>query len=573
MESDDGTRFRAPEGAYQCVDWANPLQVRAAPSSAAATLPTAPRTARRGEAPRLSATTVWSQRHARTDAHGGEASASVVDHLAAQGVDLHGADIDAGATLPDVLLPGVPTSNCRVAKPTRPKTGLRSSHSSFITRVQTIGDIGKAVSQKGEGATVSLLSIEKTLLWFASVDGRIRDPLLRITFATAPTCHDFNQYTRAADRMDVIVGFAGGDLVWIDPITLRYTRLNKRGCISTSSVRQVRWIPGQESLFLAAHDDGCILVMDRDREDSTDFAASCRRTDGWDSRTSVLVSRPVSGGSARATSRETPWARLNPVSHWRVSRRALTDFAFSPDRLQVAVVAEDGLLRIVDMDAECLVRAQQSYFGGFMCVCWSPDGSLILTGGQDDLLSFWSAEVGGIVARAQGHKSFVTDMAFDPWYKAGSDVYRILSVGEDAQVCVWDFCSAALQRPRAHAQRADHASLAGSVMLSDEVPVYSSALSRTLVSTLQPAAVWSVPGPYLVGVRVRATSVVLLHCDGQVDLFRRPVRPIFDTRDADSGDASETKNVSRMTRAFGSSFGFTGLRKRQSQYMGGLATA
>jgi WD40 repeat protein len=42
----------------------------------------------------------------------------------------------------------------------------------------------------------------------------------------------------------------------------------------------------------------------------------------------------------------------NPVSHWRVSRRAVVDFVFSPDVKYVAAISEDGCLRVIDTLAE-----------------------------------------------------------------------------------------------------------------------------------------------------------------------------------------------------------------------------
>lgn len=89
-----------------------------------------------------------------------------------------------------------------------------------------------------------------------------------------------------------------------------------------------------------------------------------------------------------------------------------------------------------------------SYYGGMICVCWSPDGRYIVTGGQDDLVSIWSLEERALVARCQGHSSWVTDVQFDPW-RCDDRTYRIGSVGEDCQLLLWDFSVGMLHRPRA----------------------------------------------------------------------------------------------------------------------------
>lgn len=95
-----------------------------------------------------------------------------------------------------------------------------------------------------------------------------------------------------------------------------------------------------------------------------------------------------------------------------------------------------------------LLHVFRGYYGGLMCVCWSPDGRYIVTGGQDDLVSIWSLEDSMLVARCQGHNSWVSGVAFDPW-RCDERNYRIGSVGEDCQLLLWDFSVGMLHRPRA----------------------------------------------------------------------------------------------------------------------------
>jgi catabolite repression protein CreC len=71
----------------------------------------------------------------------------------------------------------------------------------------------------------------------------------------------------------------------------------------------------------------------------------------------------------------------------------------------------------------------------------------VLTGGQDDLLSIWSLPDRQIVARCQGHNSWVTAVAFDPW-RCDDRNYRFGSVGDDCKLLLWDFSVGMLHRPR-----------------------------------------------------------------------------------------------------------------------------
>ena len=99
-----------------------------------------------------------------------------------------------------------------------------------------------------------------------------------------------------------------------------------------------------------------------------------------------------------------------------------------------------------------LLDVYMSYYGGMLCVCWSPDGRYIVTGGQDDLVSIWSLEDSILVARCQGHSSWVTGVAFDPW-RCDERNYRFGSVGEDCRLLLWDFSVGMLHRPRAASVR------------------------------------------------------------------------------------------------------------------------
>jgi len=101
-----------------------------------------------------------------------------------------------------------------------------------------------------------------------------------------------------------------------------------------------------------------------------------------------------------------------------------------------------------------LIDCYASYFGALTCIAWSPDGRFILvsqnddtlatltepskTGGQDDLLTIFSPWEQRVVARCQGHSSFVSAVAFDD-LRCDGRTYRFGSVGEDNKlilVCV-----------------------------------------------------------------------------------------------------------------------------------------
>ncbi|KAF9322082.1 hypothetical protein BG006_002478 [Podila minutissima] len=93
--------------------------------------------------------------------------------------------------------------------------------------------------------------------------------LARILANPFPTYHDVNVLTRSCDSLDVIIGFSTGDIIWFDPLCNKYYRLNKQATIKDSAVTMIKWMPGSESQFMAAFQDGTIVIMDKERDDSS----------------------------------------------------------------------------------------------------------------------------------------------------------------------------------------------------------------------------------------------------------------------------------------------------------------
>jgi len=475
----------------------------------------------------------------------------------------------------------------------RPKNNLKASGNSLVTRVQTNQDLGRVLAHRTDAVHLTFLIYSRSLLWFAGAGHKAREPTARVSFSAVPTCIDVNQYTRSGDGLDVLVGFASGDVLWIDPVAMRYSRLNKGGVVTNSDVRQVRWLPQSESTFITAHEDGVVLVWDRDGEDTVGVSASdSEHTNGadapapawtapdasWDSRLSMHVvcpeERTEAGASAqhgaRSKGRAASRARQNPVRVWYIARTRIHDMAFSPDLRQLALVAADGLLRIVDLDTETLLHAFQSYFGSLLCTCWSADGRLLLTGGEDDLVSIWAPSEGRLIARAQGNTSFVRGLAFDPWRWQGDDgMYRIISVGEDRRICFFDFSSGALRRPRTTHRSslvAHPAQSALSLQGVAERSVYVPAQPRDLVPYVEPIATARLPGDLLVGVRVNPAHLLVLHRDGQMDEYARPAAAR--EMDPSTADVREAETGRESPRPLPRAFSIHGGRNRRSHYFG-----
>ncbi|KAL9099839.1 MAG: hypothetical protein Q9163_004715 [Psora crenata] len=330
----------------------------------------------------------------------------------------------------------------------KPKTNLVKSNSQLISRVIPHEQLSKRLQEHVPEGLFVFANIDRAYQWldFSLPMHARAHPLLKILFAKAHVlCHDINHFTQSTNHIDVIMGANTGDIVWFEAYSQKYVRINKGNIISASPIFEIRWLPGSENLFLASHTDGTLIVYDKERDDATFIPETPYGTPSPDHR----LSTPENHGPLHINkSVNSKNQKSNPVASWKISNHCITAFAFSPDSRHLAVVSEEGSLRIINYLQEQLTDLYPSYYGAFTCVCWSPDGKYILTGGQDDLVSIWSLHERRLVARCQGHRSWVTAVAFDPWRCDGRN-YRFGSVGEDRRLLLWDFNVGMPRRPKA----------------------------------------------------------------------------------------------------------------------------
>ncbi|KAL1920333.1 uncharacterized protein VTP21DRAFT_1479 [Calcarisporiella thermophila] len=408
----------------------------------------------------------------------------------------------------------------------KPKNNITKTNSSFVSRIDTHPSLARILASKTNENTYLFYNLSKSFYW-ADLMTKPQETISRIDFAVAhPTCHDANLLTRGYDHLDIVIGFSSSDLIWFDPLCMKYVRLNKAGVINNSPVVSVKWMPGSENLFMAAHQDGSIVIYDKDRDDQ------------------AFTPSPPSSPDCFHVTRPAKNSKYNPVSHWFVSTKPITAFAFSPDCQHVAVVGVDGCLRVIEFLSERLHDTYRSYFGGLSCVAWSPDGRYILTGGQDDLVTIWAFREQRIVARCQGHASWVTSVAFDPW-RCDERNYRFGSVGEDTKLLLWDFSVSALHKPKGghHSQR--RSSLASTLTGASAntslrrivqensnsgvakqhdpiVNIVHPVLPKTEVAMLQPVMAKSIHSDPVVELHFREDAVVTTDRKGRVKVWTRP---------------------------------------------------
>jgi len=334
----------------------------------------------------------------------------------------------------------------------KPKNNIVKSNSSFVSRVIPHESMVKRLAEHSADGIFAFANVNRAFMWLdLSAPSEMKtENMTKVLFTKAHAiCHDVNRLTQSTSHIDVILGFNTGDMIWYEPISQKYARINKNGIINNSAVNAIWWLPNKENFFLAAHTDGSLIVYDKEKED-TEFipeespAETAYSPSGSSNGDSTPRRQYKLNIKKSVQSRN---QKSNPVSVWKISNQKINAVAFSPDGRHLAVAAEDGTLTIMDYLAETLLDVHRSFFGAMLTVTWSPDSRYVLTGGQDDLVSIWSVADHALVARCVGHESWVKDVKFDPW-RCDERNYRFGSVGEDCRLLLWDFSVGMLGRPK-----------------------------------------------------------------------------------------------------------------------------
>lgn len=313
-----------------------------------------------------------------------------------------------------------------------------SKYSSGATRNGTVGttslsNLNSNPNFDGKG-TYLIFNVGDTI-FISDLNSQDKDPIKSIHFSNSnPLCHAFDP--DAKDGHDLLIGLNSGDVY---SVSLRQQlqdlgkklvgahHYNKDGTVNNSRCTSVAWVPKGDGAFVVAHADGNLYVYEKNKDGAADpsFPAAKDQT-----QFSVAHART---------------SKSNPIARWHICQGSINSIAFSNDGVHMAAVGRDGYLRVFDYLKEQVICGGKSYYGALLCCAWSGDGKYILTGGEDDLVQVWSMEDRKVVAWGEGHNSWVSGVAFDPyWSPPNSDdsgenvVYRFGSVGQDTQLLLWD---------------------------------------------------------------------------------------------------------------------------------------
>ena len=108
---------------------------------------------------------------------------------------------------------------------------------------------------------------------------------------------------------------------------------------------------------------------------------------------------------------------------------------FSPEGTRIASGSDDNTIKIWDAASGQEINTLEGHADSVASIAFSPEGARIVSGSYDNTIKIWDAASGQEINTLVGHTDSVTSVAFSP------DGARIASGSEDATTKLWDAVS------------------------------------------------------------------------------------------------------------------------------------
>lgn len=114
------------------------------------------------------------------------------------------------------------------SKKRKPKNNIVKSNSSFVSRVIPHEGLQRRLTERSPDGVFAFANINRAIQWLDLSSETKTENFTKILFTKAHAlCHDVNQFTRSSAHIDVVLGFSSSDIIWYEPISQKYARLNK----------------------------------------------------------------------------------------------------------------------------------------------------------------------------------------------------------------------------------------------------------------------------------------------------------------------------------------------------------
>ncbi len=151
-------------------------------------------------------------------------------------------------------------------------------------------------------------------------------------------------------------------------------------------------------------------------------------------RGEVILWDVESGEEIRRFEGHAPLYRESEIEEEKVN--IVYDVAFSPDGSQIITGAEDNSVILWDVASGEIIHRMEGHTDVVKAVAFSPDGQTALSSSHDSTLMYWDLEVGEVLSvfgeDGAGHTNWVNDVAFS---QSG---FTALSGSADGSVILWN---------------------------------------------------------------------------------------------------------------------------------------
>eukprot|EP00299_Pterocystis_sp_00344_P011326 c5258_g1_i1.p1 GENE.c5258_g1_i1~~c5258_g1_i1.p1 ORF type:complete len:459 (+),score=74.47 c5258_g1_i1:156-1379(+) len=315
-----------------------------------------------------------------------------------------------------------------------------------------------------------------------------------------PTCHAVS----SGQNPHVVIGYSNCDIWVVDITSWRVVTILSPSTIK-AAVTHVAWLHDGSQRFVTVHEDGLLFVWHSRYEKTVEIAP---------------IVKGVRTANHFAIDHFKGPKQHNPKSRWAIGKSGVQHVTCAADGVHMATCGSDGILRVFDFTQEKMVIAFKSYFGGLHCLCFSPDSKFVIAGGEDDMVTVWDWQEGVPIVRCVGHESWVCGVLFDPWMHSDSEVYRVVSIGQDAQMLFWDLSVDAMIRPRPR-QGSATSPTSAALPTSEGVILPFPPLDK--VPYIEPVAAAAVHPQPICGLALTQTHIITISKE-QMKVWRRPLR-------------------------------------------------